>query len=245
MTTSSLLLATLLLSVAMPISHAAEQTVRVKNNLPVSSCANGNSLTLFLDFPNQQNVPRGEYYDHSGDFTNAPGIGIQINNWYWTQEELPVQEGNGDGVHQNPDNSGAQFMLSDDCELSYEDPWFGLGIQTWLVADVQAAIDPESGLCTVTISGNADTDSVTPDCCAPPLFESGVCDDETQTWGVTNNGRSWPPTGEDGTTDGTVDGDEDGTEDGTNDGDDGGDGNNDGDNDDGGSSARVHPFTMY
>jgi hypothetical protein len=66
----------------------------------------------------------------SGDFSKFPGLGIQVNNWYWTVVSLPVQKGDP----QNPDNSGAQFAISDQCVLSRQPAWYRKGIPTYLIA---------------------------------------------------------------------------------------------------------------
>ena len=60
--------------------------------------------------PDQQVIqPDGNSRDVSGGFSKFPGLGIQVNNWYWTAVSLPVQEGDP----RNPDDSGAQFAISD------------------------------------------------------------------------------------------------------------------------------------
>jgi hypothetical protein len=107
-----------------------------------------------------------------------------VNNWYWTSISLPVQSGNP----QNPDNSGAQFAISDLCGLSEEPAWFGKGIPTYQIATVTAATSAAG--CTITIAENGYTNAVTPDCCSPPGIGSGTC---TGPWGVTNSGQAWPP----------------------------------------------------
>ena len=120
----------------------------------------------------------------SGDFSQFPGLGIQVNNWYWTSISLPVQAGSP----QNPDNSGAQFAISDQCVLSQEPAWYGKGIQTYLIAAVTA--EKTSGGCKITVAQNSYTNAVTPGCCSPPGIGSNTC---TGPWGVTNNHLPWPP----------------------------------------------------
>jgi hypothetical protein len=122
----------------------------------------------------------------NGDFSNFPGLGVQVNNWYWTAVSLPVQKGDP----QNPDNSGAQFAISDQCVLSHQPAWYGKGIPTYVIATVTAEKTP--GECTVTIRRNSYTDAVTPGCCAPPGIGGHRC---TGPWGVTNGhiGEPWPP----------------------------------------------------
>jgi hypothetical protein len=134
--------------------------------------------------PAQQTIQPGNYLDITGDFSTLPGLGIQVNNWYWTSISLPVQSGNP----QNPDNSGAQFAISDQCALTQVPPWFGKGIPTYLIAAVAA--EKTSGGCTITISQNTYTDAVTPGCCSPPGIGDKTC---IGPWGITNNGKPWPP----------------------------------------------------
>jgi hypothetical protein len=108
--------------------------VTVVNNLGKSSgCPGGNSLTLFFN-GRQQNVAPGASATISGDFGSFPGLGIQVNNWYWTSVRLPVQAGNP----QNPDNSGGQFTVNGACQLNKQPAWYGKGIPTWLIASVSA-----------------------------------------------------------------------------------------------------------
>jgi hypothetical protein len=119
------------------------------------------------------------------DFSSFPGLGLQVDNGYWTQTRLDAQK----GPPQNPDNSGAQFVINDPCGLNASKPVFGQGIETYLIASVTA--QKTGNGCTITISPNAYTDAVTPVCCAPPLDGFGnVC---TNQWGVTKTGQQWPP----------------------------------------------------
>ena len=85
-------------------------------------CANGNTVSIFA--PGQQVIPPdGQSVTLNGDFSNFPGLGVQVNNWYWTAVSLPVQKGDP----QNPDNSGAQFAISDQCVLHISPPGMGKG----------------------------------------------------------------------------------------------------------------------
>ena len=146
-------------------------------------CPNGNTVSVFA--PGQQVIPAGGHsITVSGDFSSFPGLGIQVNNWYWTSISLPVQT----GPPQDPDNSGAQFAISDQCVLSQVPPWYGKGIFTYAIATVTAT--PAGGGCTITIAPNSFTDAVTPGCCSPPGIGANTC---TGPWGVTNNGSPWPP----------------------------------------------------
>jgi len=163
---------------------AAGAMLTITNDLPASTvCPIGNTLTVFA--PSQQVVqPGGGSITIEGDFSTFPGVGIQINNWYWTSVSLPVQT----GPPQNPDNSGAQFAISADCVLSQEPAWFGKGIPTYLVAAVTA--EKLGNGCGITVAQGTYTDAVTPGCCSPPGIGSGTC---TGPWGVTNDQQPWPP----------------------------------------------------
>jgi hypothetical protein len=169
--------------VAMSSSAFALQFT-VKNNLGGGSpCPNGNTVTLFTG-TSQPTINPGGSTAISGDFSKMPGLGIQVNNWYWIQHSAPPQKN-----PQNPDNSGAQFTISNSCAVTGQSAaWFGQGIQTYLIANVTAAM--VSGTCVITISSNSYTNAVTPNCCAPPTFPTNVC---TGPYGVTNSGQSWPP----------------------------------------------------
>jgi len=168
------------------IDAHAGPPVTIVNALPRSPvCPNGNSVSVFA--PGQQVIHvGGAPLTVTGDFSALPGIGIQVNNWYWTSVQLPVQRGD----LQNPDNSGAQFAISDQCVLSQQPAWYGKGIPTYLIAGVTA--QKTAGGCTITISPNAYTNAVTPGCCAPPGIGSNTC---AGPWGITNNhvGEPWPP----------------------------------------------------
>lgn len=163
---------------------AAGTTLTITNDLPASTvCPNGNTVSVFA--PGQRVIrPGGGAVTLQGDFSQFPGVGIQVNNWYWTSVSLPVQT----GPPQNPDNSGAQFAVSGECALSQEPAWFGKGIPTYLIAAVTAAKTPDG--CRITVSQSGYTDAVTPGCCAPPGIGSGTC---TGPWGVTDDHQPWPP----------------------------------------------------
>jgi hypothetical protein len=168
---------------------ASQNGIVIKNNLsPVSPCLNGNTVTVFTTDGGQQPIePGGHSITVNGDYSSLPGLGIQVNNWYWTQINLPVQT----VPTQNPDNSGAQFTVSANCTLTQSAPWYGKGIETYEIATV-AAQQSEPGACLITINENQPyTDTVTPGCCAPPL--SGMENICSGPWGVTNNGQPWPP----------------------------------------------------
>lgn len=168
---------------------ASLSSITVTNNLNSRSpCANGNTVTIFTSDGGQHPIhPGGGTFTVQGDYSNYPGLGVQINNWYWTSEKLPVQK----GPPQNPDNSGAQFVISDQCVLAQAPPVYGKGIETYKVSNVSAQATG-TNRCLITIDENPTyTDAVTPSCCAPPLngFDK-VCGGP---WGVTNNQEMWPP----------------------------------------------------
>ena len=165
---------------------ATSPQITIINDLPTSTvCAGGNTVSVFSASSAQQVLqPEGGSVVVTGDFSAFPGLGIQVNNWYWTSVSLPVQSGNP----QNPDNSGAQFAISDQCVLSEEPAWFGKGIPTYQIATVTA--ESTAAGCTITIAPNAYTDAVTPGCCSPPGIGGATC---TGPWGTTNSGQPWPP----------------------------------------------------
>ncbi|MDD2769093.1 MAG: hypothetical protein PHT19_10175 [Methylococcus sp.] len=168
---------------------AAQNKITVQNNLGKSSpCPNGNTVSLFTSGGGQQVVqPGGGSVTIQGNYSAYPGLGLQVNNWYWTSENLPVQK----GPPQNPDNSGAQFIVSDQCTLSQAPPVYGKGIETYEISTVTAQ-KTGTNECLITINAKQPyTDAVTPGCCAPPLQNMGsVC---AGPWGVTNNQQPWPP----------------------------------------------------
>jgi hypothetical protein len=168
------------------IDAQAGPPITIANALPPSPvCPNGNTVSIFA--PGQQVIqPGGPPITVTGDFSAFPGIGIQVNNWYWTGVSLPVQSGNP----QNPDNSGAQFAISDQCALSQQPAWYGKGIPTYVIATVTAEKTADG--CKITVRRSAYTDAVTPGCCAPPGIGSHTC---AGPWGITNNnvGEPWPP----------------------------------------------------
>jgi hypothetical protein len=175
-----------ILELCWPVNARACPGLTVVNALRRSSvCPLGNTVSVFS--PGQHVIqPEGDSLDVSGDFSKFPGLGIQVNNWYWTVVSLPVQKGDP----QNPDNSGAQFAISYQCVLSHQPAWYGKGIPTYLIATVTA--EKTSAGCKITITRNNYTDAVTPSCCAPPGIGGSTC---AGPWGITNNhvGEPWPP----------------------------------------------------
>lgn len=173
------------------IDSCANQ-ITISNQLnSASACPLGNSVTAFYLVDNQSTnhkIEIGESFTITGDYSTGSGFGLQVNNWYWTSIPLPVEKG-ADGKPQNPDNSGAQFTLNDNCDLNHDVAVFGKGIPTYLIANVTASKNPAGG-CSVTLTNNNYTDAVTPQCCAPPIFPTGICKGP---WGVTNTDQAWPP----------------------------------------------------
>jgi hypothetical protein len=173
---------------ALSQAGTVQHKITVQNNLSKTSpCPNGNTVSVFTAGGQQVVQPGGGSVTLQGDYSAYPGLGLQVNNWYWTSQSLPVQK----GPPQNPDNSGAQFMISDQCVLSQAPPVYGKGIETYKISTV-AAQKSGTNECLITINENQPyTDAVTPTCCAPPLQNMGnVC---TGPWGVTNNQQPWPP----------------------------------------------------
>lgn len=166
------------------------QSIIVINNLPNSDyCPNGNTLSVFVPSKPQELIDTGSSKTFTGDFSSLPGMGIQINNWYWTADKRPVAKGSTNTV-QNPDNSGAQFAISNTCTITQNSPpWFGKGIPTYLIANVTTRNN--NGQCEVTVSSNNFTDAVTPGCCSPPGIGSDTC--KSSQWGKTANDTHWPP----------------------------------------------------
>jgi hypothetical protein len=173
---------------AIPATTSPESSITVNNHLSASAppCPNGNTVSVFTP-SGQMVIPAGGGSKKiTGSYATYPGLGLQVNNWYWTSVELPVELN-----PQNPDNSGAQFMLSDQCTLTQAPPAYGKGIETYLVAKVTAR--KTSSGCEINIDERPPyTNAVTPNCCAPPLSGfSNVC--AQGSWGQTNNQQPWPP----------------------------------------------------
>ena len=70
----------------------AQSAITVTNALPTSTvCPNGNTVSAFA--PQQQVIqPGGHSIRVTGDFSSFPGLGIQVNNWYWTSITLARPE---------------------------------------------------------------------------------------------------------------------------------------------------------
>jgi hypothetical protein len=119
----------------IPATASPEPSITINNHLSASNppCPNGNTVSVFTS-SGQTVIPAGDGSKTiTGNFTTYPGLGLQVNNWYWTSVHLPV------GLSpQNPDDSGAQFMLSDQCSLATAPPAYGKGIETYKIAKVTA-----------------------------------------------------------------------------------------------------------
>ena len=87
------------LSVVLLGSHVLADVTVINNLSDPQGCPGGNSLTVFAN-GGQQYIGVGSSAYFSGDFSGMPGLGIQVNNWYWTSSWNQVQGGNP----QNPDN---------------------------------------------------------------------------------------------------------------------------------------------
>src|SRR6185295_18392009 len=68
----------------VPNDARASPPITIVNALPASTlCATGNTISVFA--PDQQVVqPGGNSLVVRGSFDKLPGIGIQVNSWYWT-----------------------------------------------------------------------------------------------------------------------------------------------------------------
>lgn len=94
------------------------------------------------------------------------GLGIQVNFWYWIKDAKNYNVGPAiNGKPQNPDNSGAQFILNSNCKIiKMEKSWNSpVAMPTYEIADVSAGMN--NGVCLVTINPNNKTKCVTPRCC--------------------------------------------------------------------------------
>lgn len=152
-------------------SSAMAIQITVQNNLPsFPGCPNGgNSVTLFSPSAQPAINPNGNQVI-TGDFSTTP-LGIQVNNWYWIDDSSPPSAN-----PQNPDNSGAEFYINNACKITSETPpWSGKGVPTYTIANVTT--NGEANNCILTITKNAMTEQVTPNCCAPPIpsFSTNVC----------------------------------------------------------------------
>ena len=160
----------------------------VKDSAPACIFADPQKLVSLFN-PDQQSVGPGR----SGPYAIPGGeFGLQINFWYWAQtaymEHAIGTWSCSQGQCNNPDNSGAQFTLGAGCTIaSQSPPVFGVGKETYIIADVSAAM--ENGDCVLTIKPNQYTKCVTPDCC--DYAQPGQCSQGTQ--GTYAAGCTTPP----------------------------------------------------
>jgi len=151
----------------------------------------GEVVSLFN--PNGQHIPSGKTGPY--DIPDGGQFGLQLNFWYWAQaayqdHAIGTWSCGDKGTCHNPDNSGAQFTLGADCTiLSKGPPWFGVGKETYVVADVSAGM--QNGECVLTIKPNQYTACVTPGCCDYGLSAAGTCSEGTQ--GTYAAGCTTPP----------------------------------------------------
>ncbi|MGB5811953.1 MAG: hypothetical protein WBG86_15545, partial [Polyangiales bacterium] len=147
-----------------------------KSSAPACNFADPQELVSLFN-PDQEAVPPGM----SGPYTIHGEFGLQVNFWYWARAP-DADHAIGtwscpQGQCNNPDNSGAEFTLGADCSIASRSPAvFGVGKETYVVADVAAAM--ENGDCVVTIKPNQYTACVTPSCC--DFFGPGTCSEGTQ-----------------------------------------------------------------
>lgn len=147
---------------------------KITNNSVPACTSVTSSVTIFN--PNPVDVPSGlKSGPYSLDLSAMAGLGVQVNFWYWSQKpNNPVgKDSDGKQGDNNPDNSGAQYHLAAPCSItSCEPPWYGIGVETYRIAKVTAAL--QNGECVITIEANANTGCVTPSCCD---YEQSPCKD--------------------------------------------------------------------
>lgn len=159
-----------------------------KDSAPACIFADPQKLVSLFN-PDQQTLGPGM----SGPYPITGGqFGLQVNFWYWAQTpDMNHAVGTwscSQGQCNNPDNSGGQFTLGADCSVSsMSPPVFGVGKETYIIADVSAAI--QNGDCVITIKPNQYTGCVTPACC--DYASPGQCAEGTQ--GTYADGCSSPP----------------------------------------------------
>jgi hypothetical protein len=135
-----------------------------KDDAPACIFADAQKLVSLFN-PDQQTIGPGK----TGPYMISDGqFGLQVNFWYWAQTPY-VSHSIGtwscmQGQCNNPDNSGAQFTLGSDCTIaSQSPPVFGVGKETYIIADISAAM--QGGDCVLTIKPNQYTGCTTPACC--------------------------------------------------------------------------------
>ena len=178
----------------MSSSQEATQSIYIDNQITKDSapaCIYADPQKLVSLFnPDQQSLAPGKTGPYS--ISSSP-FGLQVNFWYWAQTAY-MNHAIGtwsctQGQCNNPDNSGAQFTLGSGCTIaSQTPPVYGVGKETYIIADVSAGM--QSGDCVITIKSNQYTACVTPNCCD---YTSGVgqCSEGTQ--GTYATGCTTPP----------------------------------------------------
>ena len=173
--------------------QGATENIIIDNQITASSapaCIFADPQKLVSLFnPDQQTIGPGR----NGPYPISGGqFGLQINFWYWAQNPF-MSHAIGtwsctQGQCNNPDNSGAQFILASDCSIaSMSPPVFGVGKETYVIADISAGM--QGGECVLTIKPNQYTACVTPGCC--DYAAAGQCTEGTQ--GTYAAGCTTPP----------------------------------------------------
>lgn len=160
----------------------------VASSAPACIFADPQKLVSLFN-PDQQTIAPGK----TGPYAVSDGeFGLQVNFWYWAQTPYMSHAigtwSCSQGQCNNPDNSGGQFTLGAGCTIaSTSPPVFGVGKETYIIADVSAAM--EGSDCVVTIKPNQYTGCTTPSCC--DYFGAGQCGEGTQ--GTYAPGCAAPP----------------------------------------------------
>jgi hypothetical protein len=117
--------------------------ITIQNTLPSSVSANpcvlygGNSLKIFTPSGQQVVIPPGTSETLTDDWTSSGGLGVQINNWYWSFSAPTASAVVSSFGPKNPDNSGVNFRLGADCVAgAFENPWQCCGVRTDFVSNV-------------------------------------------------------------------------------------------------------------
>ncbi|WPL12894.1 hypothetical protein Thiosp_02678 [Thiorhodovibrio litoralis] len=129
----------------------------------------GPSITIWIPGSNNAiGVPYGISRTYNADLSDGGGLGIQVNFWYWDRVSgIPIQSGSSQQP-QNPDNSGDNFLISQECEITKVEPaFYGKGQRTSVIADVSTQW--AGSTCMITVATNDYTSCVTKNCCSPPI----------------------------------------------------------------------------
>ncbi|CAK0813215.1 unnamed protein product, partial [Prorocentrum cordatum] len=174
-----------------------------ENALPSSTAANpcvergGNSLTISTPSGEQVLIPPGASATLVDDWASSGGVGVQINNWYWSFSRPAVSAVVSSPGPKNPDNAGVTVRLGADCVAeALEAPPQCCGVRTDFVSNVTVGWNAERR-CEVTVAANEWTNAVTPGCCSYGAAGSGSACSEVPTLSAglrTATGQvSWPP----------------------------------------------------